>query len=79
MTRRKSLMAFNLKTKLWQTGALDWWGFIDNEDVYLGNREFPYPPEEGDEWVVQATGDVFKIIDGEIRKVGNRKPPEQYW
>ncbi|MEJ2700102.1 MAG: hypothetical protein P8Z70_10655 [Desulfuromonadales bacterium] len=72
-------MAFNLKTKLWQTGALEWWGFIDNEDVYLGSREFPNPPEEGDEWTVRATGDAFKIIDGEIRKIGQREPKQEYW
>ena len=40
-------MAFNLKTKVWQTGALDWWAMIDDDDVYLGSREFPLPPEEG--------------------------------
>ncbi|MDT8424239.1 MAG: hypothetical protein RQ724_10755 [Desulfuromonadales bacterium] len=64
-------MAFNLKTKIWQTGSLDWWGMIDNEDVYLGSREFPQPAEEGDEWVVKKSGDQFKIIDGEIRKIGH--------
>lgn len=64
-------MAFNLKTKIWQTGSLDWWGMIDNEDVYLGSREFPQPAEEGDEWVVKKSGDQFKIIDSEIRKIGH--------
>jgi len=72
-------VAFNLKTKLWQTGALEWWAFIDNEDVYLGSREFPNPPEEGDEWVVRATGERFKIIGGEIRKVGQEEPPREIW
>jgi hypothetical protein len=72
-------MAFHLKTKLWQTGALDWWAMIDNEDVYLGNREFPLPPEEGDEWTVRATGDCFRIVDGEILKTGNRPPEPQAW
>lgn len=72
-------MAFDLKTKLWQTGALEWWGFIDNEDVFLGSREFPNPPEEGDEWTVKATGDRFKIIDGEIRKIGHEEPKEELW
>lgn len=62
-------MAFFLKTKIWQTGALDWWGMIDNEDVYLGSREFPQPPVEGDEWLVKKTGDRFKIIDMEIRLI----------
>jgi len=72
-------VAFDLKTKLWQTGALEWWGFIDNEDVFLGSREFPAPPEEGDEWTVKATGDRFRIIDGEIRKIGHEEPKEELW
>jgi hypothetical protein len=62
-------VAFNLKTKIWQTGQLEWWGMIDNEDRYLGQREFPEPPEEGDEWTVQATSDSFRIIDMHIRPI----------
>ena len=72
-------MAFNLKTKVWQTGALDWWGMIDDDDVYLGSREFPLPPDEGDEWHVIKTGDRFKIIDGEIVKTGNEPVHEKPW
>ncbi len=72
-------MAFNLKTKLWQTGSLDWWAMIDGEDVYLGTREFPNPPENGDEWVVRSTGDMFKIIDGEICRVGKQEPQKLEW
>lgn len=72
-------MAFFLKTKLWQTGALDWWAMIDNQDVYLGSREFPLPPAEGDEWLVRSTGDRFKVIDSEIRLIGNEEVPEQLW
>lgn len=72
-------MAFFLKTKLWQTGALDWWAMIDNKDVYLGSREFPLPPAEGDEWWVRSTGDRFKVIDSEIRLIGNEVPPEPLW
>lgn len=72
-------MAFDLKTRIWQTGALDWWAMIDNEDVYLGSREFPLPPEEGDAWTVKATGDMFRIIDGEIRKVGHEEPRKEPW
>jgi len=67
-------MAFNLKTKVWQTGALEWWALIDNEDIFLGSREFPLPPEDGDEWLVRATGDRFKVIEGEIRRIGNEEP-----
>jgi hypothetical protein len=69
-------MAFNLKTKVWQTGALEWWAMIENEDVFLGSREFPLPPEDGDEWLVRATGDRFKIIAGEIRLIGKEEPPQ---
>ena len=69
-------MAYNLNTKIWQTGALEWWGMIDNEDVYLGNREFPLPPDEGDEWLVRKTGQRFKIIDAEIRLIGQEDVPE---
>jgi hypothetical protein len=72
-------MAFFLKTKLWQTGALDWWAMIDNQDVFLGSREFPLPPEEGDEWLVRSTGDRFKVIDSEIRLIGNEEVPEPLW
>ena len=72
-------MAFHLKTRLWQTGSLDWWGMIDGEDVFLGSREFPNPPEEGDEWTVKATGDIFRIRDGEVVKIGNQPPKEEPW
>jgi len=72
-------MAFNLKTKIWQTGALEWWAMIGNEDVYLGSREFPVPPEDGDAWTVRATGEMFKIIDGEICHVGKQEPVQEIW
>jgi len=70
-------MAYDLRTKIWQTGQLEWYGMIDNEDIYLGTREFPQPPVEGDEWTVRTTGFQFKIIDMEIRKVGQVEP--QAW
>lgn len=69
-------MAYGLLTKIWQTGALEWWAMIDNEDVYLGSREFPQPPDEGDEWLVRKTGQRFKIIDAEIRLIGQEEPPQ---
>jgi len=72
-------MAFNLKTKVWQTGALEWWAMINNEDVFLGSREFPLPPEDGDEWLVRTTGERFKIIDGEIRLIGKEEPSQWQW
>jgi len=72
-------MAFNLKTRIWQTGALDWWGMLDGDDIYLGSREFPLPPEEGDEWTVRSTGDMFRIENGEIIRTGNKKPEPLPW
>ena len=72
-------MAFNLKTKIWQTGALDWWAMLGNEDVYLGSREFPNPPEEGDEWTVRSTGDRFRITDGEIVPLGRVEVKQEDW
>lgn len=72
-------MAFHLKTKIWQTGALDWWAMLGNEDVYLGSREFPNPPEEGDEWTVRATGDRFRIVDSEIVHLGRVEVKQEDW
>lgn len=67
-----------LKTRIWMTGSLDWYGYIGNEEVFLGQRSFPNPPEEGDEWTTEA-GDMFKIIDGVITLVGRTDPPKKYW
>ena len=72
-------MAFHLKTKIWQTGVLEWWAMIDNKDVFLGSREFPLPPEEGDEWLVRSTGERFKIIESEIRLIGKEEIQEPLW
>jgi hypothetical protein len=72
-------MAFHLITKIWQTGSLDWWGMIDGEDVFLGSRDFPQPPEEGDEWIVKSTGDMFKVVNGEIIRTGNREVTPEPW
>lgn len=72
-------MAFDLKTRVWQTGALDWWGMIDGEDKYLGSREFPLPPEEGDEWVVRSTGDRYCIKNGEVVYLGKGEPQVFAW
>lgn len=72
-------MAFNLKNKVWQTGALEWWAIIDGEDCYLGSREFPLPPEEGDEWTVRATGDRYRIHGGEIVFLGKGEPQVFEW
>lgn len=72
-------MAFNLKTRVWQTGALDWWGMIDGEDKYLGSREFPLPPDEGDEWTVRSTGDRYRISAGEIVYLGKGEVQTFEW
>ena len=67
-----------LKTKIWMTGALEWIAFINGEQVYLGKREVPSPLDEGDEWI-NDLGDMFKVVDGEIRQVGKTDPPKKYW
>jgi hypothetical protein len=73
----ENFMAYHLKTKIWQTGSLEWWGIIDGEDVFLGGREFPLPPEDGDRWIVRATGEAFCILDGEIRRAFDAPEPEK--
>jgi hypothetical protein len=67
-----------LKTRIWMTGALEWIAFIDNEEVYLGKREVPIPLDEGDEWTNEL-GDMFKIVDGAITRIGKTDPPKKYW
>ena len=67
-----------LNTRIWMTGALDWFAFIDDEEVFLGRREVPTPLDEGDAWT-NETGDMFKVIYGEIRRVGKTEPPQRYW
>lgn len=67
-----------LKTRIWMTGSLEWFAYIGDEEVYLGMKEFPNPPEEGDEWT-NRLGMQFKIIDGEIKIVGQVEPPKRYW
>ena len=69
-------MAMN--TRIWMTGALDWFGIIDEEEVFLGRREVPTPLDEGDAWTNEF-GDMFKVIDSEIRLVGKTEPPKKYW
>jgi hypothetical protein len=67
-----------LKTKIWMTGSLDWFGYIGDEEMFLGHRSFPNPPEEGDAWTNEV-GDMFKIIDGVITLTGKTEPPKKYW
>jgi hypothetical protein len=57
------------------TGSLEWYTYINGEEVYLGRREFPYPLSEGDRWTT-AQGDIFEVVDGEIRHFGRGKEQE---
>ncbi len=67
-----------LKNRIWMTGSLEWFAYIGEEEVFLGSRSFPHPPEEGDAWTSE-TGDMFKIVDGEIILLGKTEPPKKYW
>jgi len=67
-----------LKSKIWMTGSLEWFAYIDDEEVYLGKREVPAPLEEGDAWTNEL-GHMFKIMDGYIVLVGKTDPPKKYW
>lgn len=67
-----------LKNKMWMTGSLDWYAFIDDKEVWLGRREVPYPFDEGNAWINQS-GDSFKIENGEIILIGRVEPPNRTW
>lgn len=67
-----------LKSKLWMTGSLEWYTFIDDEAVYLGTREVPSPLEEGDCWTNEL-GQQFRVVDGVIRLTGRTEPPQRCW
>ncbi len=67
-----------LKSKLWMTGSLEWFTFIDNEEVYLGKREVPVPLEEGDSWTNEL-GNMFRVVDGMISLIGRTEPPTRCW
>ena len=67
-----------LKTRIWMSGAHEWFAYIGDEEVYLGCREVPYPLEEGDSWTYDM-GDCFKVVQGEIRLLGKKAPPEKHW
>jgi hypothetical protein len=51
---------------------------VGDQEMFLGQRSFPNPLEEGDEWTTE-TGDMFKVIDGEIRLMGKTEPPRKFW
>jgi hypothetical protein len=67
-----------LKSKLWMTGSLEWFTYIDDKAVFLGRREVPAPLDEGDAWTNEL-GEMFQVIDGEIRRVGKTDPPRKFW
>jgi hypothetical protein len=67
-----------LKTKFWMNGALEWIARIDGEETLLGKREVPMPLEEGDKWTNEL-GDMFEVVNGEIRLVWKTEPPNNYW
>lgn len=60
------------------TGSLEWFCYIGDKEMYLGSREVPTPLDEGDRWV-NALGDVFQVVDGEIKHLGREEPPKKYW
>jgi len=67
-----------LKTRIWMTGSLEWFALINDQEMFLGRREVPTPLEEGDRWVNEI-GDVFQVIDGEIRYLERSEPPQREW
>ena len=67
-----------IKTKIWMTGSLEWYAYIDEDEVFLGRREVPYPLEEGDTWT-NDLGDVFRVEQGEIKLVERISPPRKHW
>jgi hypothetical protein len=66
-----------LKTRIWMTGALEWFAYIGEHVVFLGRREVPYPLEEGDAWTNER-GDFFHVVQGEIRMPGRTAPSEKH-
>lgn len=67
-----------LKTRIWMTGSLEWYGYIGDQEMFLGQRSFPVPIENGDAWITEV-GDMFKVIDGTITFLGKTEPPKKYW
>lgn len=67
-----------LKTRIWMTGALEWFAYIGEQVVFLGRREVPYPLEEDDAWTNEL-GDSFQVVRGEIRMLGRTAPLEKHW
>ena len=51
-----------IKNRMWMNGSLEWFAFLGEDEVFLGQREVPYPLSEGDSWI-NAYGDRFEVID----------------
>lgn len=56
---------FELRTRIWMNGSMEWFGYLGDETVYLGGREVPYPLREGDRWS-NRFGDRFRVVNGQI-------------
>ncbi len=67
-----------LKTKIWMTGAHEWFAYVGDEELYLGGREVPWPLLEGDIWK-NDRGEVFSVVGGEIKLVERTEPPQRGW
>ncbi len=60
------------------TGAMEWFAYIGEQEVFLGRHEVPFPLEEGDSWTNEY-GDMFQVLRGEIRFLGKTDPPDRHW
>jgi len=60
-----------LKTRVWMTGNLEWFAYVDGELVFLGTREVPYPFREGDRWT-NGNGVTFQVDQGSITMNSSR-------
>lgn len=67
-----------LKNRIWMTGSLDWFAFINDEEVFLGRREVPTPLENGDTWT-NDLGWIFRVEEDEIRLIDKVEPPKKFW
>lgn len=54
-----------LKTRIWMNGSHEWFAYLEDDMVYLGGREVPYPLREGDRWT-NRVGEEFLVKCGKI-------------
>ena len=62
-----------LKNRLWMNGNLEWFAYLGNATVFLGQREVPFPLREGDRWT-NRYGDTFCVKDAEITRENSDTP-----